>query len=157
MVIRPLDARSSTERELVARRMRLTLEEVLGIERGRAMYTLEWLRERVDLHLEQGAVFLAQDELGRIAGHTILRVEPEEGLFSTTYVDPAFRRRSVARQLVRRGEDWLRGQGARLAATYTDESNYGLQQLFLGLGYGLQPRPDAFVRLFKCLESGSGL
>ncbi|GMU54363.1 MAG: hypothetical protein AMXMBFR33_35090 [Candidatus Xenobia bacterium] len=157
MVIRPLDPSLSAERELVALRMRLTLEEVLGLERGRAMYTLDWLRERVDFHLEHGMIFLAQDQQGRLAGHTILRLEPEEGLFSTTYVDPAFRRRSVARLLVGRGEDWLRGQGARLAATYTDEHNHGLQQLFVGLGYELQPRPDSFVRLFKRLQTGPDL
>lgn len=157
MVIRPLDPSSWAERELVALRMRLTLEEVLGVERGRGLYTMDWLRERVDFHLEHGMIFLAQDEHGILAGHTILRLEPEEGLFSTIYVDPAFRRRSVARLLVGRGEEWLRGQGARLAATYTDEHNHGLQQLFLGLGYGLEPQRDAFVRLFKRLEIGPGL
>ncbi len=157
MLIRPLDPESSVERELVALRMRLTLEEVLGIERGRAMYTREWLRERVAFHLERGAIFLAQGEQEVIAGHTILRLEPEEGLFSTTYVAPAFRRRSVARRLVERGEDWLREQGALLAATYTDEHNHGLQRLFLSLGYTLEPRPDAFVRLFKLFETGPSL
>ncbi len=157
MVIRPLDPSSWAERELVALRMRLTLEEVLGVERGRGLYTLDWLRERVSFHLEHGMIFLAQDEQGVLAGHTILRLEPEEGLFSTTYVDPAFRRRSVARRLVERGENWLREQGARLAATYTDEHNHGLQHLFLSLGYELQPRPDAFVRLFKRLETGPDL
>lgn len=157
MLIRPLDPDSPVERELVALRMRLTLEEVLGVERGRAMYTLDWLRERVAFHLIQGAIFLAQDEQDAIVGHTILRLEPEEGLFSTTYVDPAFRRRSVARRLVERGEDWLGEQGARFAATYTDEHNHGLQRLFLSLGYTLEPRPDAFVRLFKRLETGPSL
>src|SRR5437762_9348922 len=49
--IRPVDPTSESELELAARRMRLTLNEVLGEEAGTALYSMEWLRQRVLWHL----------------------------------------------------------------------------------------------------------
>ena len=45
--IRQINPSSSSEIELVAKRMRDTLMEVAGAERGEAMYSMEWLIERV--------------------------------------------------------------------------------------------------------------
>src|SRR5205823_1480125 len=104
-----------------------------------SMYTIEWLRDRVRFHLDPaqsvGEVFVAEDRARTIVGHTIVRVEHEEGgrcigLFSTTYVDPAHRRARVASLLLERGEAWMRERGLRAAATYTDESNARLIHLF---------------------------
>lgn len=157
--MRALDRGSEEEKELVARRMRLTLQEVLGEEEGRALYTMDWLRARLDWHLDPEAtvaeVLLACSlEGGTILGHTIVRVEQEEngqpfGLFSTTYVDPAARRMGAARALVTAGEAWLEAQGMTTFATDTAQDNPRLIGLFEGRGYAISLRSGAMVRLKK--------
>lgn len=142
--IRPLG--SQAERDLVAERMRLTLLEVVGEE----LYTMDWLRDRVDFHLREGAVLVAAEN-DETLGHTIVRVEDGVGLFSTTYVDPAHRRRKVAQALVRRGEEWLAARGMAEAVTCTAESNLPLQRLFQGLGYAETDRREDFVKLSRSL------
>jgi hypothetical protein len=65
---RPIDPDSDAEVDLVAARMRETLVEVLGRERGEVMYTMEWLRARVRRHMHPSrAVFVAVDALQEIA------------------------------------------------------------------------------------------
>lgn len=160
--IRPIDPDSAAEIRLVASRMRETLIEVLGEDRGGSMYSLEWLEQRVRWHLDAsavtGAVFLAQDDTGAILGHTIVRLETGEsahatvGLFATTYVHPDARRDGVASALLQHGERWLREHGMTEALTYTDKDNSKLQQLYTQHGYTLYPAPDDFVRLAKALD-----
>ena len=50
--IREIDPTSKEEISLVASRMRETLIEVLGEERGTALYSMDWLRNRVLWHLD---------------------------------------------------------------------------------------------------------
>lgn len=155
--IRPIDPLSQAEVELVAARMRETLVEVLGKERGEAMYTLEWLQERVRFHLDPkqstAAVLLAVSSDARILGHTIVREEKSEdgskhGLFSTTYVEQASRRLGVADQLLASGEDWIRGQGLKRAATATSQTNLPLIRLYEKHGYTITGRfPDIHMIL----------
>lgn len=127
---------------------------MLGVERGRALYTLEWLQDRVDFHLDPsrstGEVWLAL-EGDQVLGHSIVRLEEGRGLFSTTYVAPEHRRRGVARALVRRGEEWLRERGIGEAATLTAVTNLGLQRLFFELGYAEVERREEFVKLSRRL------
>jgi GNAT superfamily N-acetyltransferase len=158
--VRSLDGSDDAGIALVARRMRATLVEVLGAARGEAMYDLEWLEQRVRWHLDPaavtGAVFVAGDGSGDLLGHTIVRVEAEDdgdvGLFSTTYVDPGHRNRTVAARLLEVGESWMHAQGMTLACTYTDPQNEKLINLFQKRGYRLEPVNDAFVRLSRGLE-----
>lgn len=160
--IRPLDPGCPAEVELVAARMRLTLIEVLGEERGGSMYDLEWLRERVRWHLDPGQctgeVFLALGPGGAVSGHTIVRVEREGadaiGLFSTTFVAPEARRRGVATALLDRGEGWFRERGLPEAVTYTDRLNARLIRLFEGRGYRRREVANDMVRLARPLAEG---
>lgn len=147
--IRPIDRGSIGELRLVAQRMRETLEEVLGEERGCALYSMEWLEDRVRWHLDgqarRGEILLAIDPSKRVIGHTIVRVEEEEddderkvegemfGLFSTIFVEPTARKGAVATKLVRAGEAWMLGAEVRRAKTYTDRSNAKLINLFTKL------------------------
>lgn len=159
MEIRTLDPEASREITLVATRMRQTLVEVLGEERGSAMYTMEWLEDRVRFHLDasrsEGAVFLAEaDE--EIVGHTITRVERDDGdapfgLFSTTYVVPSHRGRGVASALLRRGEAWMRERRLAYAATDTSDTNVKLVALYGKHGYAIALRAGEMVRLRKSL------
>ena len=135
----------------MAGRMRDTLIEVLGVERGTTMYTLEWLEERVRWHLRpaecDGAVLVAESpELG-IVGHTIVRVDADElgvplGLFSTTFVVPIARRSGVADALLSAGEAWLIGRGMTRLATYTATDNLPLHRLYERRGYRVVLRSD---------------
>jgi GNAT superfamily N-acetyltransferase len=172
-LLRPND---EAEIEWVARHMRQTLVEVLGAERGEALYSLEWLRQRVLWHLDPalctGRVFLLQTQAGEWAGHSIVRIErvgrgtewgeerstergkeqgAEFGLFSTTYVEPQFRRLGGASLLLQHGESWMLEQGMRSAATDTAEDNLGLIRTFEKHGYVITFGEKEMVRLSKSL------
>lgn len=156
--IRPIDPRSTSEVEIVARRMRRTLVEVLGEEEGTALYTMEWLRQRVLWHLDPekstAQVFLSEDGHGHVTGHTIVRVEREEdgrpfGLFSTTFVEPESRRLAIATHLLRRGEAWMIERGMPRAATDTARGNGKLIGLYEKHGYSIVLSVEGMVRLAK--------
>jgi GNAT superfamily N-acetyltransferase len=159
MPIRPLAADDDDAVALVAARMRATLEEVLGEARGRDMYSLDWLRGRVRWHLDPAraaAGFVLEGDDGAIVGHTLVREEPGEdgapvGLFATTYVLPAARRRGAATALLRHGEAWMRRRGLPQAWTYTADRNLPLIGLYQREGYVITLAVDAMVRLAKPL------
>lgn len=157
--IRPLDASSPAEIDLVASRMRETLVEVLGEERGTNLYTMEWLRDRVRFHLDPerstAAIFLSEDA-GCITGHTIVRVERENGrkeigLFSTIFVQRPSRRMGIANGLVLRGEEWMLEHGLAEAVTYTSDSNVKLINLYRKHGYEIVAAKSEMVKLAKPL------
>lgn len=142
-LVREIDPHAEPELAFVADGMRRTLLEVEG-EAGGTLYTPEWLRDRVQFHLDParstGAVFVAQGEDGALLGYTIVRAEadehaPRHGLFSTTWVEPAARRGGVASELLSRGEDWMRAHGLPEAATWTSATNDRLIQLHSRMGY----------------------
>ena len=154
--INPIDS----EIELIASRMRQTLIEVLGEEKGKEMYSMPEVIERVRWHLDPekvcAHVFVAEDDAGKNVGHTIVRVDDDGegnpiGLFATTYIIPEVRRKGLAVRLIEEGERWMKGQDMAYAATYTDEDNEKLQQLYLQQGYVISPMPKGFVKLSKSL------
>lgn len=158
--VRPIEPEAAGEVALVAARMRATLAEVLGPARGEAMYDLAWLEARVRWHLDPaactGAVFVAVDGAGAIAGHTIVRREVDGdgrpfGLFSTTYVAPEARHGGAATALLRAGEAWMRARGLAEAVTYTHPGNEKLQRLYAREGYAPAPVDADFVRLARAL------
>ncbi len=143
-------------------RMRATLVEVLGPERGEAMYTLEWLEARVRFHFDrdqcEGEVFGAYTVQNDLIGHAIVRKEAGEsgepfGLFSTIYVLPERRRVGVAEALMRAGEAWMCERQLSVFRTYTDENNVPLIRLFESHRYTIVLRKDEFVILEKAAES----
>ena len=161
-MIRSIDPTSSAEIELVATRMRLTLIEVLGEEQGGAMYTMDWLKDRVLFHLDPekstAQIYLAVDDGAIINGHTIVRIEDDGsgkkfGLFSTTYVEPDSRKKGLADSLLNRGEKWMLDQGLTEAQTYTSDSNTKLIELYFKHGYRITERaPEkSMVLLAKSL------
>lgn len=144
MRIREIDPNSDDEIALVAQRMRDTLIEVEGPANGVALYTMDWLRERVRWHLDPGKalakVLLAVDEGGQIVGHTIVRRESTDagahfGLFSTTYVVPASRRFGIAQRLLEAGEEWMHQHALPVSATWTSSTNTPLIRLYARNGY----------------------
>ncbi|MEQ1516518.1 MAG: GNAT family N-acetyltransferase [Usitatibacteraceae bacterium] len=147
--IRPIDPQSAEEIAIVAQRMRETLIEVEGEETGTALYTIDWLKDRVKWHLNPqmctGQVFLSENAQGHITGHTIVRVEVDEagnefGLFSTTFVEPTFRKQAVASRLTVQGEEWMRAREMTLSATWTSATNTKLIRLYTKHGYQIDQR-----------------
>ncbi|MCP4094364.1 MAG: GNAT family N-acetyltransferase [Planctomycetes bacterium] len=164
--ISPLDPNRKDHVELVAERMRETLIEVLGEERGRGMYSMSWLRDRVMWHMDPractGQVILAKDRHpedlpeggGDIFGHTIVHVEQDAngqryGLFSTTFVIPLLRRIGLASRLLDVGEKWMLEQGLDRAVTDTSKTNSRLIQLFEERGYEVELKTEEMLRLGK--------
>ena len=116
MMIRQIDPRSADEIALVAARMRQTLVEVLGEEEGTALYSMDWLLQRVRWHLDPAQttarVYVAENAEGRITGHAIARIERDDstgpyGYFSTIFVEPNSRNKGLARSLILEVESWL--------------------------------------------------
>jgi GNAT superfamily N-acetyltransferase len=166
MQIRAARASSDREISLIASRMRLTLMEVLGAQAGAAMYTMDWLRERVRFHLDPlrctAAIFVAESAAGELIGQSIVRVEPARpsdaapaaevyGLMSTIYVVPAVRRNGVAEKLVEQAEAWMREQGLDRAATNTGQHNQKLIGLFEKRGYQISLHTEDMVQLSRQL------
>lgn len=144
--VRDIDPGSTEQIEWVARGMRATLVEVEGEEVGAALYTMDWLRDRVLWHLGAAGVVakvaLAWTPDDRIVGHTIVRIEREPesspfGLVSTTYVLPGHRRTGIAEMLLRAGELWFAEQGLARACTWTSNSNDRLIGLYRKHGYAV--------------------
>lgn len=147
--------------------MRLTLMEVLGDEAGAALYTLDWLRERVRFHLDPqqclAAVYVAESDAGEIIGQSIVRVEParplatgpapeEYGLMVTIYVVPEARRAGAAERLVDQAEAWMRKHGLERAATNTGQHNQKLIRLFEKRGYTISLHTKDMVQLARALK-----
>ena len=158
--VREIESGSNAEIQLVATRMRQTLIEVLGEAAGGSMYTMDWLIRRVEWHLDPaactGQVFLALNGEDQIAGHTIVRLdvdfeEKPTGLFSTTYVDPEFRGKGLARALIAKGENWMIERGMNKAVTYTDPGNAPLLKLFESQGYRIIETRGEFAVVVKNL------
>jgi GNAT superfamily N-acetyltransferase len=125
--------------------MRQTLIEVEGQDRGASMYTMDWLVARVRWHLDgkacRGRVLLAELADKQIAGHSIIRLEPEPdgvfGLVSTTYVDPAFRRAGLASALLLHSERWFGDEGMPSCCTWTSSTNAPLISFYERHGYSI--------------------
>lgn len=161
MHIRPINPSSLEEITLVAERMRETLNEVLGPERGTTMYTLDWLKDRVHYHLDSdrcdGQVFVAASSDQTILGHAIIRLEDQAdegpvGLFSTIFVASPYRRQGVAKSLMATVESWVRTKQRTRLIYHTATSNLKLIQLFQSQGYEIILTTEDMVRLVKNIE-----
>jgi GNAT superfamily N-acetyltransferase len=143
MYIRKINPDSAGEIALVAQRMRDTLIEVEGSERGAALYSLEWLEERVRWHLNPAEttaqVLVATTPAGEIIGHSIFRIEASDsypyGLISTTYVLPAWRKSGLATQFLECAHAWFRKNRISISCTWTSASNAPLIALYRKFGY----------------------
>ena len=155
--IRDIDAQSETEIRLVAERMRQTLVEVLGKEKGESMYTMDWLIDRVRWHLDSknttGRVFLSEDHTGKIIGHAIARIDhgTSFGYFSTIFVDTSSRRRGVANKLMKHVEAWFSKCGMPKTVYNTADNHVALIGLFKSHGYKITHSESEMVQLTKVL------
>lgn len=158
MKIREIDPQSEFEINLVAQRMRQTLVEVLGEEKGGSMYTMDWLTERVRWHLDpkntEGRVFLSENQEGEIIGHAIARIDfgSSFGYFSTIFVEPSSRRHGIARILMMHVEEWFSKKGMPKVVYNTAENHVATIDLFKSHGYKISHAESEMVQLAKVLS-----
>jgi ribosomal protein S18 acetylase RimI-like enzyme len=69
-------------------------------------------------------------------------------------VEPGFRKQGIAALLLSRGEEWMTARGLPEAATYTDENNVKLINLYFKHGYQITDMRSQMVRLAKSLSLG---
>ena len=157
MKIREIDPNSDAEIHLVAQRMRQTLVEVLGEEKGGEMYTMDWLIERVRWHLNfkntDGRVFLSESQGGEIIGHAIARIDHGSlfGYFSTVFVEPSSRRHGVANSLVKHVESWFSERKMPKVVYNTANNHVALIGLFTAHAYEITHAESEMVQLTKIL------
>lgn len=126
----------------IAENMRKTLIEVLGSDKGKSMYSLEWLVQRAQQHVDgtlEGFI-LGFEINNKIRAHIMGRIECNDkgsyGLVSTIYVDPCLRRSQMGSKLLSQAEKRLmENDSVRFIRTYTDQNNEPLIGLMLRNGY----------------------
>lgn len=156
--IRELDPESKEEISLVALRMRKTLIEVLGEEKGSALYSMEWLTNRVLWHLDPNQttanIFLIENNNHEILGHAIARIDKDEsgnpyGYFSTVFIEPSSRNKGLATSLVLQVESWFKELRMGKIIYNTAENHSKLIRMFEGLGFQITHREPEMVQLTK--------
>jgi GNAT superfamily N-acetyltransferase len=104
---------------------------------------------------EQGlaAVSAAQPELflvavadGRLVGSIMGSHDGRKGWINRLAVDPAWRRRGVARQLVERLEGWFGRHGIGVIAALVDGDDAPSHPLFQALGYKRHPAISYYTK-----------
>ena len=157
MRIRQINPHSEAEINLVAKRMRETLTEVMGPEKGEALYSIDWLLERVRWHLDpdstNGRVFLTEDRMGNITGHAIARIDRDSsfGYFSTIFVETSARRNGLAAKLVEKVEAWFVEAGMPEVVYNTADNHTAVISLFQSHGYDIAHSAGGMVQLSKVL------
>lgn len=162
MNIRPLNRDSKEEINLVADRMRKTLEDVMGEEKGANFYSQDWLLERVEWHIslqDKAEIFLVTDDDKKILAQAIVRIEidpeiyeKEFGYFSTIYVVPEERRKGIARDLINTVHNWCVEKNLDVTTYSTAKNHGGLISLFKQFGYEIVVETDDMVRLKVSLK-----
>lgn len=157
--IREINPNSKEEIELVATRMRSTLIDVLGEEKGSSMYSMDWLRDRVKWHLNLGSqakVLLVENIAAEITAHAIVREENNPkgkfGYFSTIYVAPESRDKGIAKTLINAVEIWCRQKNLPYMVYNTAENNHRLIELFKKFSFEIVARESDMVQLKKILN-----
>lgn len=159
--IRPLDSTSTEEIALIADRMKKTLVDVMGEEKGSSYYPDDFFLERLKWHIDlKDHCELLVCELGQqIVAHAIVRVENDEEIhhkpfsyFSTIYTAPEWRRRGLARQLIEKVHEWSLKKSLDKITYSTAKNHHGLISLFEEFGYNIIVETDEMVRMAKELS-----
>ncbi len=104
------------------------------------------LLARVDEMLGGIADGLVWEEEGRIIGNVTLipaRIPAELGpvtIIANVAVDPAYRRRGIARRLIEAALEAIRARGARAAILQVEAENEGARQLYEAAGFATERR-----------------
>jgi GNAT superfamily N-acetyltransferase len=158
--IRDLNPSQHSEIELVANRMRSTLVDVLGKDKGESLYSIDWLINRVNEHIDMGdksKVILVESEKGIIVAHAIVRIDAdEEGnefvFFSTIYVLPESRKSGVASLIINTVDEWCVKKSLSRIIYNTATDNHRLIRLYEKHGYSIILHDGDMVKLEKVIK-----
>ncbi|HTT93040.1 MAG TPA: GNAT family N-acetyltransferase [Solirubrobacterales bacterium] len=101
---------------------------------------LRWLLER-----DPDALLLADAE-GAVVGSLIVGWDGWRGTFYRLAVDPAHRRRGLATEMVRAGEERLRALGAKRLNAIVESEEPDAMAFWASAGYELQTARSRFVK-----------
>jgi ribosomal protein S18 acetylase RimI-like enzyme len=101
---------------------------------------VRWLLER-----DPDALLLADFE-GEVVGSLIAGWDGWRGTFYRLAVDPAHRRRGLATEMVRAGEERLRALGARRLGAIVESHEPDAMAFWASAGYELQAARSRFVK-----------
>ena len=99
-------------------------------------FSVPWTPEQLRHQLGERQIFLAAVEEGRVAGYVGLMYVLDEGYISNVAVDPAFRRRGIARALLQELERRCRELELAFMTLEVRASNTPAIALYESLGYG---------------------
>lgn len=92
---------------------------------------------------------LVADADGEVVGSLIAAWDGWRGSFHRLAVRPEHRRRGLASELVRIGEQHLRGRGAVRLAAIVPRDEIAARELWEALGYSFKPEHLRFIRDFE--------
>jgi len=108
----------------------------LASVRGRGRVSREAVRRQLRL---DSSVFLVAEAEGRIVGVVLGSHDGRKGWISRLAVDPEFRRRGIAQDLILKVEEALRKRGIRVFSALILKANKPSQRLFTKMGYRGNP------------------
>jgi ribosomal protein S18 acetylase RimI-like enzyme len=154
--VRPLKSDSNEEIQLVASRMKFTLIDVMGAEKGSNFYSDDWLLDRVRWHLDLGInakILLCVDDIGNIVGQAIIRKDLENdcnfAYFSTIYVEPSWRRKGAAKLLIEEVIEWCRSHNFLKITYSTAADNQNLIELLQKYDFMIELEFEGMVKLVR--------
>ncbi|MGQ9800904.1 MAG: GNAT family N-acetyltransferase [Candidatus Saccharicenans sp.] len=104
-------------------------------------------REEINRQLQlPQIIFLVAEVEGRVIGTILASHDGRKGWINRLAVDPSYRGRGLARELVRRAEQELEREGLRMFAALIEEDNLPSIRLFEKLGYVYHPEIKYFTR-----------
>ena len=84
---------------------------------------------------DQCAIFAAADGGGEYAGYCIASVEKNRGEVDSLFVDPVFRNRGIAEQLMQAALDWLDEKGCAEIFLFVAEGNASVLEYYERFGF----------------------
>lgn len=91
-------------------------------------------------------IFLVAEVEGRVVGTVLASHDSRKGWINRLAIDPSYRGRGLAQELVRRAEQELEREGLRMFAALIEEDNLPSIRLFEKLGYVYHPEIKYFTR-----------
>lgn len=113
---------------LDAERLKEVVEHFFGFTGGFLLFLLRIFRK------DPLRFFVAETD-GDVVGTTIISREGKVGYISTVMVHPDYRRRGIAKRLLKRAVDYIRDGGMERAILHVDSVNEPAKNLYVKLGF----------------------
>jgi len=93
-------------------------------------------RDKIEREIKRpNAIFLVAEIEGKLVGSVFATHDGRKGWINRLAVSPAFRRRGIAKKLVREAENRLSEKGIEIVACLIEDWNAGSKKFFENIGY----------------------